>query len=180
MRPGAQVVQIAIVAAAPGTTHAGNRSHPIALYWIGPTPSACRAQSDAVRRPSVQIDTRQYADATVAAPHGRIDHRSAAGFDSALAPLIAGAAARRGALVIDFAAVDYISSVGLRALMVASRELRAAEALLAVAALQSVVAEIFAISRFDKVLTVCASLDDALALCSGAARAAWRAGGGGR
>src|SRR5574340_1177803 len=137
-----------------------------------------RARTDAVRRPSVQIDTRQYADATVAAPNGRIDHRSAGGFESALAPLVADAAARRGALVIDFAAVDCISSVGLRALMVASRQLNAAQALLAVAALRSVVAEIFAISRFDKVLTVCATLDDALALCSAAALAAWQDDGG--
>ena len=128
----------------------------------------------------MQIDTRQFADATVAAPQGRIDHRSAAGFESALAPLVADAATRRGALVIDFAGVDYVSSVGLRVLMVASRQMRAAEATLAVAAPQSVVAEIFAISRFDKVLTVCSTLDDALALCSSAALAAWQADGGGR
>ncbi len=123
----------------------------------------------------MQLDTRQYADATVAAPKGRIDHLSAAAFEAALAPLVAAAAARHGALVIDFAGVDYISSVGLRVLMIASRQLRAGEAKLAVAALQSVVAEIFAISRFDKVMPVCATLDDALALCSDAARAAWKA-----
>ena len=47
--------------------------------------------------------------------------------------------------------------------------------LMSVAALQSVVAEIFAISRFEKVLTVCASVDDALAPGSAQALAAWRA-----
>lgn len=122
----------------------------------------------------MQLDTRQYADATVAVPRGRIDHRSAAGLEAALAPLIEAAAARRGALVLDFSGVDYISSVGLRVLMIAARRMREAQAMLALAALQSVVAEIFAISRFDRVLAVHGSVDEALQRCSPEALAAWR------
>ena len=45
----------------------------------------------------------------------------------------------------------------------------------AIAALQPVVAEIFAISRFDKVLPVHADIAAALADLSPAAHAAWRA-----
>ena len=51
------------------------------------------------------------------------------------------------------------------------------QARLSVAALQSVVAEIFSISRFDKVLTVHPSVEAALAQASDAALAAWRAAG---
>ena len=69
--------------------------------------------------------------------------------------------------------------MGLRVLMIAAKQMRAAGARLSVAALQSVVAEIFTISRFDKVLVVCATLDDALAQCSDAAAAAYRAGAAG-
>ncbi len=58
------------------------------------------------------------------------------------------------ALVLDFAGVDYISSVGLRVLMIAAKQTRGNGARIAVAALQPVVAEIFAISRFDHVLEV--------------------------
>lgn len=123
----------------------------------------------------MHLDTRQYADATVAAPQGRIDHRSAAGLEAALAPLIDEAAGRRGALVLDFSGVDYISSVGLRVLMIAARRMREAQATLALAALQSVVAEIFAISRFDKVFAVHPSVDDAMQRCSPEALASWRA-----
>lgn len=123
----------------------------------------------------MQIVAHQYADAIVVCPAGRIDHRSAADFETALAPLLAQAAAVRGALVLDFSGVDYISSVGLRVLMIAAKQMRAAEARLSVAALQSVVAEIFAISRFEKVLMVCAGVDDALSLGSAQALAAWRA-----
>lgn len=125
----------------------------------------------------MDLDTRQYADATVAAPQGRIDHRSAADLEAALAPLIGQAVDRRGALVLDFSGVEYISSVGLRVLMIAARRMREAQATLALAALQSVVGEIFAISRFDKVLAVHATVGEALDGCSADAQAAWRAAG---
>ncbi len=123
----------------------------------------------------MHIDTQHYADTIVAAPTGRIDHRSAADLEAALAPLLAQAGADHGALVLDFSGVEYISSVGLRVLMIAAKQMRAQQAKLSVAALQSVVAEIFTISRFDKVLVVCATLEDALAQSSDAALAAYRA-----
>ena len=122
----------------------------------------------------MQIETRQHADATVAAVTGRIDHQSAAQFEAELMPLLGQAGAGNGALVLDFSGVDYISSVGLRVLMIAARQMRESQAQLLVAALQVVVAEIFAISRFDRILTVTATLDDALALCSPAALADYR------
>jgi len=127
-----------------------------------------------LRRTHLQIATRHLADVVVTAPAGRIDHQSAGDFEAALMPLVADAAARRGALVLDFSAVDYISSVGLRVLMVAARQMREREAQLVVAALGGVVAEIFAISRFDRVLAVTATVDDALARCRAAAQAAQR------
>jgi anti-anti-sigma factor len=125
----------------------------------------------------VQLTTQQFADTIVVAPAGRIDHRSAAELEAALTPLLAEASARQGPLVLDFTAVDYISSVGLRVLMIAARQMRTAQARLSVAALQSVVAEIFSISRFDKVLAVSPSLEAALAQSSDAALAAYRAAG---
>jgi anti-anti-sigma factor len=126
----------------------------------------------------VHIATHQFADTLVVAPSGRIDHRSAAELEAALMPLLAGAVERKGALVLDFSGVEYISSVGLRVLMIAAKQMRGGEARLSVAALQSVVAEIFTISRFDKVLAVNASVEDALAQASDAALAAYRSAGG--
>ena len=125
----------------------------------------------------LQIATRQVADAVIAMPVGRIDHRSAAEFEAALTPLVATAAAEKSALVLDFSGIEYISSVGLRVLMIAAKKMREREAPLLVTALQSVVAEIFAISRFDRILTVTATLDDAMAHCSPAALAQYRSAG---
>jgi anti-sigma B factor antagonist len=114
----------------------------------------------------VQVTARTFADTVVARTSGRIDHASSAAFETALAPLMAQAGASHGSLVLDFSQVDYISSIGLRALMVAGKQMREHKAQLLVAALQGVVAEIFAISRFDRILTVTPTLDTALALCS--------------
>ncbi len=114
----------------------------------------------------MEIATRHVAGTVVARPVGRIDHLGAKPFEAALMPLVNEAAARHGALVLDFSAVEYISSVGLRVLMVAAKQMREHQAQLLVASLQSVVAEIIAISRFDRILTVTATVDDALATCS--------------
>ena len=122
----------------------------------------------------MQIAVRQFADTTVVAPGERIDHRSAPALEAALLPLVSQAIAAKGALVLDFSAVAYISSVGLRVLMIAAQQMRQAQAPLLVAGLQSVVAEIFSISRFDKVIPVCATLEEALGKASPAALTAYQ------
>jgi hypothetical protein len=78
-------------------------------------------------------------------------------------------------LVVDLGGVEYISSVGLRVLMLAAKEMRARKARVAAAAMQPIVAEIFAISRFDSVYEVFPALRDALAALSPQAAAAFDA-----
>ncbi len=102
----------------------------------------------------MQFSSRQFADIVVAAPVGRIDHAAAGQLEQSLAPLLAEASTGKGGVILDFAGVDYISSVGLRVLMIAAKQMRGRGARIAVAALQPVVTEIFAISRFDSVLEV--------------------------
>ena len=125
----------------------------------------------------LQIATRHVADAVIAMPVGRIDHRSAVDFEAGLTPLVTAAVATKGAVVLDLSGIEYISSVGLRVLMIAAKKMREREAPLIVTALQSVVAEIFAISRFDRILTVTATLDEAMARCSAAALSQYRSAG---
>ena len=119
----------------------------------------------------MDTSTRRFADVDLLGVVGRVDHRSAGDLEAALAAAIG----RPGAVVLDFAGVEYISSVGLRVLMVAAREMRTRQAGFAIAGLQPVVAEIFAISRFDKVLPVHADVGAALGALSPAALEAWRA-----
>jgi len=120
----------------------------------------------------MQYSSRRFADVVVAAPAGRIDHANADEFSRALAPELDDRE-NRGALLLDFAGVDYISSVGLRALMVAAKRLRADQRRIAIAALQPIVREILQISRFDLILDVFPSVRDALAQLSMPALAAY-------
>ena len=108
------------------------------------------------------VDIKERADgkALVLSPQGRIDNDTAQGFQ---ARLLAGLTAPGSVVVVDLAGVEYMSSAGLRALMVASKQAKANQGRVGVAALQSVVKEIFAISRFSFVVPVFDTPADALA-----------------
>ena len=121
------------------------------------------------------VSNRQFADVVVVAPVGRIDHAAAGEFERALAPLLPQSDSDKGSLILDFAGVEYISSVGLRVLMIAAKQAHAHGARIAVAAPQPVVGEIFAISRFDKVLELFPSVRGALEKLSAPALAAYDA-----
>jgi anti-anti-sigma factor len=124
---------------------------------------------------TMEISTRQFVDVVVAAPVGRIDHNSAGQLEEALIPLLERSGINKWAVVLDFAGVEYISSIGLRVLMVAAKQMRAHDGKIAVAGLQPVVAEIFAISRFDRVLDVYPSVRSALEKLSAPALEAFNA-----
>jgi anti-anti-sigma factor len=121
----------------------------------------------------VEFSSRRLADVVVAVPVGPIDHANAIQLEQAMAPIVNDAAAARTPVVLDFARVDYISSMGLRVLMAASKQMRARDAAIAVAGLQPAVSEIFGIARFNFVLQVFPSVRDALAALSAPAAAAW-------
>jgi len=111
----------------------------------------------------VEIGERRQANILVLRPIGRIDDFTSAEFQSRL---LAAVTATADDLVVDFSSVEYISSAGLRALMAASR-LKPKERRLAVACLNSIVSEIFAISRFSHVVPVFNTVEEA--------NAAWQA-----
>src|SRR5438046_5355941 len=81
---------------------------------------------------------------------------------SGLDAYIASSHAGGDRLVLDFSQVDYISSVGLRVLMLAGKEIREHGGSIVVAALQPVVREIFEISRFNLVFQCFGSVREAL------------------
>ena len=123
----------------------------------------------------MDISSRRLADVVVVMPVGQIDHPNAQQLQQALAPILDQAAASRTPLVLDFTGVEYISSMGLRVLMVAAKQMRAGSARIAVAALRPVVEEIFEIARFKHVLEVFPSVRAALQALSAPALAAYEA-----
>lgn len=124
---------------------------------------------------AMDLAPRRFADAVVLSPTGRIDHATAGAFEAALLAHLSRCAAGQDGVVLDFSGVEYVASVGLRALLVASRQAKAQGGALLVAGLQPVVREIFEISRFTLILTTCPSVRDAVARVSPAALAAFDA-----
>jgi anti-anti-sigma factor len=114
----------------------------------------------------VEIGEKRHGDILVLRPVGRIDNLTSAEFQ---AHLLAAATSGSGDIVVDLAAVDYISSAGLRALMVASR-MKPKDLRLAVACLNEVVREIFSISRFSQVVPSFATVEEAFAAWEAAPR----------
>lgn len=64
--------------------------------------------------------------------------------------------------VIECKELDYISSAGLRAILMAAKKLRDLDGSLQLAALQESVRTVFAISGFDKIIPIAKTLDDVL------------------
>lgn len=121
----------------------------------------------------MQFAQTRFADVAVIAVAGRVDHANAEEFKAGLWPFLAGCGPGGHALVLDLGGVDYISSAGLRVLMLAAREAGARGGTLAVCGLQPVVDEIFQISRFNVVFRVFPDVRRALAALSAPAAAAW-------
>lgn len=124
----------------------------------------------------MRLDHARFADVVVLSPAGRVDHTTAEELKTALAPHLSRCAAGQDHVVLDFAGVDYISSAGLRVLMLAAKQARAQQGYLAVAAMQPLVREILEISKFTLVIRTLASVREAVAAASPAGLAALERG----
>ena len=103
----------------------------------------------------MEFTSQQIADITLIRVQGRIDHKTAKDFENALKPhvdqCIAGEYKK---ILIDLDGVDFMTSAGLRVLMIAAKTCDKEKGQIAVAALQPGIKEIFKISRFDLVLKI--------------------------
>lgn len=104
----------------------------------------------------MKIDTRKEAGATVAIVTGRLDAVTAPEVESKITGLIEGGETR---LAIDFEKLDYISSAGLRVLLVTAKLLKAKQGQVRFANVRGSVKEVFDISGFGSIF----QMDDSLA-----------------
>ena len=100
---------------------------------------------------------------TVLSPAGRIDHTHADAFKASLDTFLGDCTKDGTGLVIDFSGVTYISSIGLRALMIAIKQVKAQGGRMVLAALTPLVLEVFKISRFDMLFEIFPDRDAAFA-----------------
>lgn len=111
----------------------------------------------------MELTSRRAANATILMPSGRIDQDHADGFKQGLEPFLDECKTGNVPVILDFSAVNYISSVGLRVLMLAARQVKAQGGQLVIAALTPIVREVFEISRFNLVYKVFPDVTAALA-----------------
>ena len=108
----------------------------------------------------MEITTRKEKNAVVVSVKGRMDAVSSAEFEKELAALMAEG---ETIFVIDFGELDYISSAGVRSILVAAKKLKAKEGHLALCALRELVEEVFRISGFSAIIPIYESVESALA-----------------
>ncbi|HLY57059.1 MAG TPA: STAS domain-containing protein [Stellaceae bacterium] len=108
----------------------------------------------------MEIKERRQSDVVVLSPIGRVDNETSPIFQAKLLGTVGPAYA---AVVIDFTEVEYISSAGLRAILMASKQSKATHGQLAVAALRPIVREIFDISRFSNIVPIFVTTAEAVA-----------------
>ena len=117
----------------------------------------------------LSIDYQDYADCRVVSVTGRVDHTNSTQFLDNLSAH----AEEAGGMVVDLSRLDFITSAGLRALLMAHRTIAAKDGRMAVAGVTGSVREVFRISKFDALLNVTDSVAEGVAQISDAARTAY-------
>jgi anti-anti-sigma factor len=102
-------------------------------------------------------------DISVVSPQGRLDSVTSTNFERDLIENIDSGATR---LLIDFSKLDYISSAGLRSVLLAAKRIRAAGGRMSLCSLNRQIAEVFDISGFSSILDIQPSYDAAVARLS--------------
>lgn len=108
---------------------------------------------------NLTIEGEHKGGALVTKAAGRIDGSNAREFQSALETLLTDEVT---ALVLDFENLAYISSAGLRVILLVSRQMERMQAKFGVCSLSPSIDEVFQISGFDKIIPTHAAQSDAL------------------
>lgn len=93
---------------------------------------------------------------TVLTPTGRVDTSTAKAFESA----VMGAIAVNKKIAIGFNEIDYISSAGLRVVLMAGKKLQASGGALVLINMPDKIFTVFKMSGFDKILKICPSFEE--------------------
>lgn len=103
----------------------------------------------------MEFDSNREKDVTVVSIKGRMDAVTTPEVENRLAELVRGGEKR---LVMDLQGLDYISSAGLRALLATAKKLKATQGNMIFANLGGHVTEVFKISGFFSLFSICDSV----------------------
>jgi anti-anti-sigma factor len=109
----------------------------------------------------MQIQADHHEGILVLRPIGRLDSASSPELEQVVVGHLDKGVKR---LIFDFSELDYISSAGLRVILMAGKKLRGTGGKLGLAGMKNMVREVFEMSGFLALFSVGATLDDALKL----------------
>ena len=94
---------------------------------------------------------------------GRVDSTNAREFEETIRTLIQDG---DRAVILDFEKLVYISSAGLRAVLMTAKNLWKRDATFALCSLSNIVREVFEVSGFDRIISIHPTQEEALASVS--------------
>ncbi len=104
---------------------------------------------------------------------GRIDHTTAKAFEDTLLPLLDGYSGEDKKALLDLNGVEYMSSAGLRVLILAAKQCQRQNSEIVIAELQPLLQDVFRIGRLETVFKVFTTVREALEAISPAAALAY-------
>jgi anti-anti-sigma factor len=107
----------------------------------------------------MEIRETKRADVMIVSPVGRLESKSSPEMERRVSALLA---AGNRQFVVDFGELDYISSAGLRVLLMLGKKLTGSDGKLALCGMNASVREVFDIAGFSTVFTIVPSLEEAV------------------
>jgi anti-anti-sigma factor len=107
----------------------------------------------------IEVAEERADEALILLPVGRLDSSNARSFETLVMAHIDGGQQR---LVIDFSRLNFISSSGMRVLLIAAKKLQASSGTLVLCAMKGHIHEVFRISGFDRIIRITESRDAAV------------------
>jgi anti-anti-sigma factor len=111
----------------------------------------------------MELEEERVGDAFVVTARGRLDGASSSVFADRIGGLITDPQPK---LLIDFAEVDFVTSAGLRAVLLVLKKVKAANGSFALCSVQDSVRDVLDISGFTAMLSIHAARSDGIAALS--------------
>ena len=107
----------------------------------------------------MEIKEEKKNDISIFRLNGRLDSNTSPEFEGKILETIENGTNK---LIIDFGALEYISSAGLRVVNKTLRQLKQSEGKLVLCSMQDYVKEVFEIAGFDTFIPIVSDMDEAL------------------
>ena len=112
----------------------------------------------------MQINEERQKGAVVVAPVGRIDTTTSSTLEQHLTTILSGEERR---VVVDFTGVDYISSAGLRVMLMLAKRAKEVNGKVALCGMRDVVRQVFNLAGFTALFAIEASREAAIGRVAG-------------